>query len=180
MLHWVDKVRAYHGLAGPSHQMTDAMKKTILTNLVKADSKLIDVIIRDMQRQRDGEPEYPYEVFLEHLLQTANIIDGTLAPSKRTTSVNLHDRFGSNVANFFDDGNVSEDDEGNDELVFHYTKSNRREEFGPTVDKNTWNSLSKDDQRAWHALSPDGKKRSLNFFQQKWDKGQIAFESEVV
>jgi hypothetical protein len=58
--------------------------------------------------------------------------------------VNLHDRFGSNVANFFEDGKVSEDDEGNDELVFHYTKSNRRKEFGPTsiqighVDSPTW------------------------------------------
>jgi hypothetical protein len=171
ILHWVDKVREYHRLAGPSNQITDAMKKTILPNLVKADSKLNDVIIRDMQRQRDGEPEYPYEVFLEHLLQTADIIDGTLAPSKRTTSVNLLDRFGSNVANFFEDGYVSEDDEGNDELVFQYTKSNRREEFRPTVDKNTWNSLSIDDQRAWNALSPDGKKKVAKFFSAKVGQG---------
>jgi hypothetical protein len=51
ILHWVDKVQEYHRLAGPPNQMTDAMKETILTNLVKADSKLNDVMIRDMQQQ---------------------------------------------------------------------------------------------------------------------------------
>jgi hypothetical protein len=50
ILHWVDTVREYHRLSGPSNQMNDAMKKTILMNLVKSDPKLNDVIISDMQQ----------------------------------------------------------------------------------------------------------------------------------
>ena len=93
ILHWVDKVREYHRLSGPSNVISDSMKKTILMNLVKSDPKLNDVIIRDMQRQRDGEAEYPYEVFLEHILQTADIIDGAVGSTRRTTTANMHERY---------------------------------------------------------------------------------------
>jgi hypothetical protein len=80
ILNWVDKVRVYHRLAGPSNHVTDSAN---IMNLVKPDSKLNNVNIRDQQRQRDGELEYSYDVFLEHLLQTADIIDGAIGHGRQ-------------------------------------------------------------------------------------------------
>jgi hypothetical protein len=164
------------------------MKKAILMNLVKSDSKLNDVIIRDQQRQRDGELEYSYDVFLEHLLQTADIIDGAIGQGRRATSSNVHEWYGSHDENFLDMDHTGPDfgcDETNyqqgiqehdGELMFNLTG---RQEFGPTVDKATWSSHSKDDQRAWNAVSPHGRKKIASFFSKKnkiIEKGRMQFK----
>jgi hypothetical protein len=86
ILNWVDKVREYHRLARTSYHVTDSAN---IMNLVKPDSNFNNVIIRDQQRQRDGELEYSYDFFLEHLLQTADIIDGAIGHGRRTISSNI-------------------------------------------------------------------------------------------
>jgi hypothetical protein len=96
ILNWVDKVRVYHRLAGTSNHVTDSAN---IMNLVKPDSKLNNVNIRDQQRQRDGELEYSYDVFLEHLLQIADIIDGAIGHGRRTTSSIIHEWYGSRDKN---------------------------------------------------------------------------------
>jgi hypothetical protein len=160
LLHWVEKVREYHRLSEPTNIINDAMKKTILVNLVKADIRLNDVIIRDMQRQRDGEPEYTYSELLDHLLQTADIMDGSVA-SKRQVSANMHefasqnyDVYPSHIANmaYTSDYRMNEDvmrswedieyNDGGENLNVHYTDASKRRDFGPTLDSTTWKSLS--------------------------------------
>ena len=175
ILQWVDKVREYHHLAGPSNIITESMKKAILMNMVKSDSKLNDVIIRDMQRQRDGELEYNYDTFLEHLLQTADIIDGAVGSMRRPVAANMHERYdhydtieqlGADLEDMRYDDNES-DHQGDEDLYFNYTNRSRRSEFGPTVDGATWRSLNKDDQRVWNSLSPDGREKIAKFFNQR-------------
>ena len=185
LLHWVEKVREYHRLSEPTNIINDAMKKTILVNLVKADIRLNDVIIRDMQRQRDGEPEYTYSELLDHLLQTADIMDGSVA-SKRQASANMHefasqnyDVYPSHIANmaYTSDYRMNEDvmrswediecNDGDENLNVHYTDASKRRDFGPTLDSTTWKSLSKDDQRAWNSVSPDGREKISGYFKKK-------------
>jgi hypothetical protein len=174
ILHWVDKVREYHRLSGPSNVISESMKKAILMNLVKAETKLNDVIIRDMQRRRDGGTRI-YDDFLEHLLQTADIFDGAVKASNRSTALNIHEHISpyddvqvlredlEDVKFSFNDGELEDDGE----FLFNYTNNSRRSEFGPTVDGATWRSLNQDDQRAWNSLSPDGREIVAKFFNQK-------------
>jgi hypothetical protein len=172
ILNWTDKIREYRRLSGPSNHINDSTKKAILVNLVKPDPKLNDVIIRDLQRQRDGEREYPYEIFLEHILQTADIIDGAIGSTRKTASVNVHQQYAALEHEWYSEEDIDptsfydQDDNYYDEgrYTLNVARNSKRREFGPTLDKATWVSLDKDDQRAWNAVSPDGRMKMSKFF----------------
>jgi hypothetical protein len=161
---WERKVEMYNEQQlDPDAQLRGLMLKNMLQNAVSHVPFLRDVASREQESIIRGYHPYSYEDYKALLESNATTYDESKVGKRSVNKLNV----------VLDDS----DDEEEQEFAIHFTKG---KVLGSTMNKETWNSLDKEEQALWDKLKDTTKRKILQYAKDRATKKEKEAKVNVV
>ena len=145
---WERKVEMYNEQQlDPDAQLRGLMLKSMLQNAVSHVPFLRDVASREHEAMLRGYHPYSYDDYKALLESNATTYDESKVGKRSVNKLNI----------IMDD---VDNDEEQQEFEIHFTKG---KVLGSTMNKETWNSLDKEEQALWDKLKDSTKRKILQY-----------------
>ena len=119
-----------------------------------------------------------YDKYLQVIIDACDLLDQTLMVTTRTEQLNINKstsrhKEGKFLANDYSSfqhvlnpnsfGDLDEEDSSEDENQDFEINNMNCKNFGPSVNRETWNSFSDQDKEAWNMISPSARKSIFDY-----------------
>jgi hypothetical protein len=142
--------------------LTTLFRKTLLQNAVADISMLLDVSNQDKQAMARGAPSLDWHEYLHLIKSAASMYD--------RRKLGRHSRGSVNQVDVVSDRT---DDDIATEITEYFVNEMRRRMPGSSMNKATWESLSKEGRSVWDTLSDGDKKKILQYAVDRAEKPVI-------
>ena len=159
---WMNKLRRYEQLTPLSAHFPDPLKKTMLQNAIDNISAFRTVKTNEQLEIAKGRGPLSFPVYVTLLRDAATIYDENISPSKSQPRrlVNMHETDHGTVYEYEDEAYVNQDlgvfDDSYNFHTYAINEASRKPlspRRRPSLRRELWNKLSREDQMAWDKLS---------------------------